>query len=409
MASQDKRTGQLIQIVVAVGVLYLALSQFGFIGKKREVQGKVVRTQMLQIVDKHGNQRGQFGVNQQDDAILNMTSQDGRSLIRLRTIGKNDVEMCIQKDADDPRYDTSFRIQSCPDDSFRMSIRRGSYESFGYFCFSNSWKFVAGQDEGSTYSQIRFAPTGKGYPRIRTYNRHGQVMWETPTYIEGEKLPPPPRLQDDRITWTTLSRTDLSDEKVLTKQGGIKGLKWVYGDGAARLMGTTVKDDWQGTRRGLRVKGDDSELVEVSASFKVGKKNKEQLIVLWGNTEGGKMGREAMCLIYNEGEGDDGAGFYQIQSRYLTVPNRLDDGRWWSDGTGEETERFHKMRMVLDRKASAISYFADGNYIGTVKVHGKIDPLNYACIDFETAHAGVHVDVRYKDLMVRSGVRRGDD
>jgi hypothetical protein len=410
MASEGMNRKQLIQAVIAVGVLYVALSHLGLIGKKDgDEQGKVIQAQRFEIVDKHGRARGSFGVDPQNNAILNMTSQDGRSLIRLRTIGEQDVEFCIQKDADRPEHDSTFSIRSHPDDTFKMSIRRGSYESFGYYCFSNGWQFIAGRDEGSSYSQIRFASTDEGYPRLRTYNRHGQVMWQTPAYIKGERLPPPPRLQDDRITWTTLAHADLSDKAALVKQGDVAGLTWVHDDGGAMIKGTTVKEGWQGTRRGIRVEGDDSELVEVSALIQVGKKNRKQLIVLWGNTEGGGMGRESMCLIYNEGEGDDGAGFYRIQTRYLTVPNRLADGLWWCEGTGEETERFHKMRMVLDRKASAISYFADGNYIGTVKVHGEIGPLDEACIDFETPNAGVDVDVRYKDLTVRSGVRNSDD
>jgi hypothetical protein len=169
----------------------------------------------------------------------------------------------------------------------------------------------------------------------------------------------------------------------------------------ARVKGTSLTNKWSGTRVILPVTGDDAELVEISGEFKLVKSEGYHLTAIFGadKVDSG----EPLCMFF---EGRDGRGHYRIQTRWMEHPSKLVAGSSRTEGFGDEAERFHKMRMILDRSTSMIYYFADDRHLGSVKVNGEIVPLQEIKMDFESNEAGHAAEILYDNLTVRSGTRQ---
>jgi len=212
---------------------------------------------------------------------------------------------------------------------------------------------------------------------------------------EGVSTPDFSDVEWETVTSATFDDDDPGGTRFIWKMPGVT---WDITNGTARARGTPTKDDWTGTRVVLPVTGDDAELVEISGEFKLVKSEGYHLTALFGadKVDSG----EPLCMFF---EGRGGRGHYRIQTRWMEHPSELVAGSSRTAGFGDEAERFHKMRMILDRSASMIHYFADDRHLGSVKVNGEIVPLQEIKMDFESNKAGDAAEILYDNLTVRSG------
>jgi hypothetical protein len=205
------------------------------------------------------------------------------------------------------------------------------------------------------------------------------------------------------VEWETVTSATFDDDEPDGTRfiWPMAGITWDITNGTARARGIPEKDDWAGTRIILPVTGDDAELVEISGDFKLVKSEGYHLTALFGTDK--KDSGEPLCMFF---EGRGGKGHYRIQTRWLEHPSELVSGSSRTEGFGDEAERFHKMRMILDRSTSMIYYFADDRHLGTVKVDGEIAPMQEIKMDFESNKAGSAAEILYDNLTVRSGKRK---
>jgi len=222
--------------------------------------------------------------------------------------------------------------------------------------------------------------------------------WRAPTQEAGEADAP----DFTDVQWQTVASATFDDDQPDGTRftWNFPGLAWDITNGTARVRGTSQTNKWSGTRITLPVEGDKADLVEVSGDFTLPQHEGYHLVALFGQT--GQRGKENLCMFF---EGRNGIGHYRIQTRWATLPTRLVAGRRRTEGFGDETERFHKMRMILDRAASRIYYYVDDRHLGTVKVDGDIDAIKAIEMDFESPDAGNATEVLYDNLTVRSGIR----
>jgi len=68
---------------------------------------------------------------------------------------------------------------------------------------------------------------------------------------------------------------------------------------------------------------------------------------------------------------------------------------------GDETTKFHTMRMVLDRENSMIEYYVDDRRFAWLRYEGKMGPITNLRADLQTPHQDKAVDIRYDNLRVR--------
>jgi hypothetical protein len=175
-------------------------------------------------------------------------------------------------------------------------------------------------------------------------------------------------------------------------------MSWSITNGVAMVSGASQTNKWCGTRVTLPVEGDAEDLVEISGEFKLEEYEGYHLTALFGQEQ--TSGKEPLCMFF---EGRGGKGHYRIQTSWMTQSAELLTGSYRTVGTGEETERFHKMKMILDRTRSCIFYYVDERHLGTVKVEGSIEPIKVIEMDFESPQAGNASKILYDNLMVRRG------
>ncbi len=164
------------------------------------------------------------------------------------------------------------------------------------------------------------------------------------------------------------------------------------------MKGTSQTNKWSGTRITLPVGDDDADLVEVSGDFKLKQYEGYHLVGLFGQV--GDPGKSILCMFF---EGRDGIGGYRIQTRWATLPTKLIAGQKRTEGFGDETQHFHKMKMILDRPNSLIYYYVDDRHLGTVEFDGDVEALSALQMDFESPDAGNATEVLYDNLTVRKG------
>ncbi|MFH0908300.1 MAG: hypothetical protein V1929_06025 [bacterium] len=177
------------------------------------------------------------------------------------------------------------------------------------------------------------------------------------------------------------------------------GLKWSVQDGVGRFAGVSSDTRWKGNHIVLSVTNDNRAMIEISGDFKIAKSQGYQLIALWGIVAGERDTDGPLCLYF---EGSNGEGQYIIQTRWMNIPATVKGEKRNVAGFGDETQRFHKMRVVLNRTESLIAYFVDNRKVGTVKYEGEIAPITKVQMDIETPTAGTALEILYKNLKARS-------
>ena len=205
------------------------------------------------------------------------------------------------------------------------------------------------------------------------------------------------------IRWTTIVKADFTgdDKKDATFIWDVPGVQWEVANEMGRVKGTTMADEWKGTRINVPVAGDDGDILEVSGDFKIVQGNGHYVVALFG--QDGKPHAESLCMLF---ENTDDGPEYRIQTNWAQHSAKIVDGTEKTPGLGDESKSFHKMKMVLDRGASKVYYFVDDNYLGTVQFDGRVSPIVNLQMDFESSKSGTNVEILYDNLMVRTGKRQ---
>jgi hypothetical protein len=208
--------------------------------------------------------------------------------------------------------------------------------------------------------------------------------------------------EDDDATWRTLAESKFGDHEALNTSliEPDPGLKWSVRNGVGRFAGVTSDTRWAGNAVVLPVDQDDRAITEVSGDFMIAKSTGYQLVALWGRVASGSGGTDGpLCMFF---EGSNGGGAYVIQTRWMNMPATVERGGGTMEGFGDETQRFHRMRMVVNRTDSRIIYFVDDKKVGSVKYEGEIDPITEVRFEIETPDKGTELEILFKDLKARS-------
>ncbi|MDD2708358.1 MAG: hypothetical protein PHV34_10140 [Verrucomicrobiae bacterium] len=209
------------------------------------------------------------------------------------------------------------------------------------------------------------------------------------------------------LKWTTIAEVNFDDDnnETLAVVCADPGLKWSVADGVGRIAGTTTVGRWAGCRMTRPIEGDTLTLIEVSGDFRTSGSNGYQLIALSGSME--KAGN-GLCMFFEgiNGKGSFGPFYkrgYVIQRRPLEgakIPYRmLNEKNGFS--FGNEMEVFHKMRMLLDRTSSEISYYVDDILLGIVKFRGQLGRLTSASMQLQARDTETQLDILYDNIQVR--------
>ena len=175
-------------------------------------------------------------------------------------------------------------------------------------------------------------------------------------------------------------------------------LKYPIIDGCGSIAGVSSDDKWEGNYWVLRIPSDTNDMLEISADFKIADADGYVLVALWGTSNFKKDGPGAMCLFY---QGKKDKGTYHIQQAHMLISSQIIDGKRHRSGFGNESTAFHSMRMILDRRASLITYFIDGSKLGTGKFDGSIVPVKMLRIGVQTPDKNKTLDIRCDNLRVR--------
>ena len=267
--------------------------------------------------------------------------------------------------------------------------------------------FYTKQPDNDAFLQ-RFFVEGRGVTYKGIWREDKGALWRIPletTYridswgAEREEAPEP---DFSDVKWETVATAPFDDDDPGNTRfiWPMPGITWDITNGTARASGVTETNDWAGTRIRMPVKGDAHDLIEISGDFKLQQSEGYHLVALFGKSP--KPLDNSLCMYF---QGRDGIGNYHIQQRWMETPSVLVSGQSRTEGSGEETNRFHTMHMVLDRASSFIYYFVDDRYLGAVRADGEIGPIRSLIMDFESFEAGNAAEILYDNLTVRSGRR----
>jgi hypothetical protein len=201
-------------------------------------------------------------------------------------------------------------------------------------------------------------------------------------------------------TWRTVAEVDFNDGR--TAPASVlsidERLVWSIEDACGQFSGSSSDTRWKGNHIILPISDDSRARLEVSGDFRIPKSDGYQLIALWGIIDDGRDTEGPLCLYF---EGEKGQGQYIIQTRWMKMPVNI-VGKRTFPGFGDETYKFHRMRMILDRSISRISYFVDEKMIGEVTFHGVIPPIIKLQMDIETPYKGTNLKIQFDNLRARS-------
>jgi len=217
-------------------------------------------------------------------------------------------------------------------------------------------------------------------------------------FKQATRTPPLPDFDLAKWEIVACASFDTAETSGTSFRWNFPGMSWSITNGVATVQGTSQTNKWCGTRVTLPIAGDTADLVEVSGEFKLEEYEGYHLTALFGQEQ--TSGKEPLCMFF---EGRDGKGHYRIQTRWMKQSSELLNGSYGTAGTGEETKRFHKMKMILDRARSCIFYYVDERHLGTIQVDGSVEPIKVIEMDFESPEAGNTTKILYDNLLVRRG------
>ncbi|MDD5483661.1 MAG: hypothetical protein PHP98_08430 [Kiritimatiellae bacterium] len=196
-----------------------------------------------------------------------------------------------------------------------------------------------------------------------------------------------------------------NDDKGVTAKSSDPGLAWSVTNQCGRISGTSSLGKWAGCKITLPITKDIRSLVEVSGDFKIAKSSGYQLVALGCATKAGSI-----CMFF---EGDKGARpmyikdkiigrcGYKIQRRFIKIPVEMEK-ELEGFKVGDETQAFHKMRIVLDRERTRIYYYVDNQLLGILKYEGDIGTANSVWMALQARDKNTELDVLYDNLRVRT-------
>ena len=204
-----------------------------------------------------------------------------------------------------------------------------------------------------------------------------------------------------KFKWETMVDVNFDDgkhESFIVKAAD-PGLTWSVSNQCGRISGKSTLGKWAGCKIERQIACDTRALIEVSGDFKIAKSSGYQLIALGCGTKAG-----ALALFF---EGEHGTGQtctmsrgYIMQRRFIKIPVEMEKELNGFE-FGNETQAFHKMRMVLDRPEARIYYFADDQLLGILKYTGDIGTITSIWMDLEARDKNIELDVLYDNLRVR--------
>jgi len=204
-----------------------------------------------------------------------------------------------------------------------------------------------------------------------------------------------------KFNWDTVAEVnfDNGNDESFTAKSSDPGLQWTVSNQCGRIAGKSTLGKWAGCKVERKITGDTRALIEVSGDFKISKSDGYQLVALGCTTKAGSI-----CMFFEGEKGNGQMCFmnrgYVIQQRFINIPVKMEKELNGFE-YGNETQVFHKMRMVLDRSEMSIYYYADDQLLGILKYYGDIGTITSMWMDLEARDKDTELDVLYDNLRAR--------
>jgi len=211
----------------------------------------------------------------------------------------------------------------------------------------------------------------------------------------------PRQVTGSELKWHTIVEERFADSSSVTAKDNIRtdaALEMSVRDGDGIIAGVASDKKWEGDYWSLPIPPHTNDLLEISADFRIADADGYALVALWGTGEFATQGPGAMCMFF-QGEKDNGG--YFIQQSHFRCPSKLVSGKKHQRGLGDESARFHNMKMVLDRAQAQIQYYVDDRLLGVVQFEGSIGPVKMLRIGVQAPDRGRLLDIRCDNLLVR--------
>lgn len=210
---------------------------------------------------------------------------------------------------------------------------------------------------------------------------------------------------DDADEWRMIAEANFDNAEMgnITVVETDSGLAWSVKDGVGCIAGVSSDARWKGNHVALEIPEGPHSRLELSGAFKIIKGDGYLLVGLWGIVNEKQDADGPLCLYY---DGTANQRKYAIPIRWMNLPCSVVGGSDQLPGIGDETESFHQLRIVLDRRDDTITYFVDERQIGVVRYEGELPPIVRVQMDLETPNKGTELEVHFKNLRVKSSGAR---
>ena len=115
-----------------------------------------------------------------------------------------------------------------------------------------------------------------------------------------------------------------------------------------------------------------------------------------------------LLVIFQWGSKGAGTGRYWIQPRWLKLDPKFEDNKSAIKGFGNEAEQYNTLRIHVHEDRTKVDFYANDSLVGTLLFSGEVGRILHGRLEFETPRQGKQYDVRFDDLIVKSGADAAD-